>query len=152
WVMADDAAGKLAVSDKESHGGQRAVTISANSSIEQKVDSLPAGAYLARCWVKSESGQYVTFQLMDPQQPWAAYTCTELRVPKGQWVQIETFCALDRAGGLSLTLGGRSKQFHLYHGTGQDMASLIVADDFELVRYEAKNSSEGARLSVWDSK
>ena len=47
-----------------------------------------------------------------------------------------------------MSLGGVSKEFHLYHGTGLDMTSPILVDDFELVRYEPKTSSD---LAVWDA-
>lgn len=46
-----------------------------------------------------------------------------------------------------MSLGGVSKEFHQYHGTGLDMGSPILADDFELVRYEAKTSEV---LDAWD--
>lgn len=138
----------MSITDRDPHAGQKAIAIPANTSIEQRVDSLPAGAYLARCWVKSEADQYVTFLVRNPEEPWAAYNCAEIRVAHGQWTQVQTFCALDRAGSLTLSLGGVSKEFHLYHGTGQDMSSPILADDFELVRYEPVMNTD---LAVWDA-
>jgi len=147
WTTAAGSASKVTITDREIHAGSKAISIPANTSIEQNVGSLAAGAYLARCWVKSEADQSLTFLVRNPDQPWAAYTCAEIRVPRDKWTQIETFCALDRPGPLTLTLGGVSKEFHPYHGTSLDMGAPIVADDFELVRYEPKGSAE---VPVWD--
>ena len=140
------------VTDKEAHGGRHAIAIPAHTSVEQKVDSVLPGAYLARCWVKSESEQPVTFLLQDSDRPWAGYTCAEIKVPKDQWVQIEAFCALDQDGSLTLTLGGMSQEFRSYHGAGAEMGAPIIADDFELIRYEPKPPAGLAPLAVWDAK
>ncbi len=148
WTTTTDSVGTARLTDNGAHGGGKAIAIPAHTSVEQKVGSLSAGAYLARCWVKSESEQSVTFLVEDTDQPWAAYTCSEIKVPRRDWVQIESFCALDRNGSLTLRLGGMSKEFNLYHGTSQEMGSAIVADDFELIRYEPKLA---ALLAVWDA-
>jgi len=34
-----------------------------------------------------------TLLLQDPDRPWAVYTCSEIKVRRDQWVQIEAFCA-----------------------------------------------------------
>jgi hypothetical protein len=149
WVTTTDSAGKATLTDKAAHAGRNALAIPAHSSVEQKLDSATAGAYLARCWVKSESVQPVTFLLQDSDRPWAGYALAEIKVPRGRWTQLETFCALDRNGSLTLTLGGMSKEFNLYHGTAAEMGSPIIADDFELIRCEPKSS---AQLAVWDAK
>ena len=115
---------------------------------ETKVKNLKAGAYLARCWVKSEAEQHVSFILEDDERPWAAYNYAEINVPKSQWTQIEVYCALDQDGSLTLTLGGMSGEFRSYHGTEQAMKAPILADDFELVRYEPKLPS----LAIWDTE
>ncbi len=149
WTTTADSVAKATVSDTQARSGSKAIAIPANTSIEQRVDSLQAGAYLARCWVKSEAEQSVTFLLRDSDEPWTAYTCAEIRVPRDQWTHLEAFCALDRKGGLTLTLGGPSKPFHLYHGTSQDMGAPIIADDFELVRYQ---STSVGQACAWDAK
>lgn len=148
WTTTADSPYKASITDKEAHAGQKAIAIPANTSVEQKVDSLPAGAYLARCWVKSEAEQSVTLLVRDPDEPWVAYTCAEMRMPRNKWTRVEAFCPLDRNGPLTLTLGGMSQEFRLYHGTGQAMSSPIIADDFELIRYEPEPSPT---LAVWDS-
>src|SRR5215469_1961798 len=136
WITAPGSAAQVSVTDREAHSGSKAIAIPANSSLEQRVESLPAGAYLARCWVKSEVEQSITFLVRNPDEPWVAYNCAELKVSPGQWTRLEVFCPLDRAGPLAVTFGGVSKEFHLYHGTSQDMNAPVIADDFELVRYE----------------
>lgn len=152
WATGADSIGKAVLSDKAAHGGQRGVAIPAHSSVEQKVGSAAPGAYVVRCWVKSEADQPVTLLLQDPDRPWAAYACAEIKVPRNQWVQIEAFCALDRNGRLTLALGGMSKEFRPYHGLGGEMGAPILADDFELIRYEPKPPAGLAPLAVWDAK
>src|SRR5579859_4524831 len=149
WATSADGSGKAALTDKDVHSGQKAIIIPANTAVEQKVDSVAPGAYLARCWVKSETEQPVTFLVRNPDRPWVSYTCAELRVPKGKWTELEAFCAVDVTGPLTVSLGGMSKEFRLYHGTATEMGSSIIADDFELVRYEPKISGV---LNVWDVK
>jgi hypothetical protein len=149
WVTTTDSAGKATLTDKEAHGGRNAIAIPAYSCVEQKLDSAAAGAYLARCWVKSQSEQPVTFLLRDSDRPWTGYALAEIKVPRGQWVQLESFCVLNQNGALTLRLGGMSKEFNLYHGTAAEMGSPIIADDFELIRCEAKSSAEPA---AWDAK
>jgi hypothetical protein len=152
WTTTTDSAGKVTVTDREAHGGAHAIAIPAHTAVEQKVDSVLPGAYLARCWVKSESEQPTTFLLANSDRPWAGYTCAEIKVPKDQWTQIEAFCALDQKGSLNLTLGGVSQEFRSYHGAGAEMGAPIIADDFELVRYEPKPPAGHAPLAVWDAK
>jgi len=152
WATCADSVGKAVLTDKGAHTGGHAVAIPANSSVEQKIESASPGAYVARCWVKSEAEQPVTLLLQDPDRPWAAYTCAEIKVPRDQWVQIEAFCALDRNGSLTLTLGGTSKEFRFYHGVSGEMGAPIIADDVELIRYEPKPPAGLAPLAVWDAK
>ena len=151
WTTRADSAGKISLTNSAAHAGQYGLSIPANTAAEQTIPSLQPGAYVARCWVKSPAAQPLTFLLQDPARPWAAYTCAETKVAQGQWVQLETFCDLDRAGPLTLTLGGMSKEFRLYHGTAGVMDSAIVADDFELVRFEP-TTPELAQLKIWDTK
>jgi hypothetical protein len=152
WATGADSMGKAVLTDKGAHAGQHGVAIPAHSTVEQKVGAAAPGAYVARCWVKSEAEQPVTLLLQDPDRPWAAYTCSEIKVPRDQWVQLEAFCALDRNSSLTLTLGGMSKEFRFYHGVAGEMGAPIIADDFELIRYEPKPPAELAPLAVWDAK
>lgn len=152
WAATTDGAGKVLITNNVAHGGLNAIAIPAHTAIEQKLDSMVAGPYLARCWVKSEADQPITFFLRDADRPWAAYNCAEIKVPRGQWVQLEVFCALDRSGSLTLTLGGTSKEFRNYHGTEGEMAAPIIADDFELIRYEPRSASAVAPPTAWDAK
>src|SRR5581483_5683869 len=151
WTTQPDSTGKVTVG-VVAHSGAHGLAVPANTAVEQTVAEVPAGAYLARCWVKSEAEQPVTVLLQDPERPWSAYSCAETKVPGGRWVQLEAFCALDRPGNLSLTVGGMSKEFRLYHGTAGELTSPIAADDFELVHYEPKTRDEPAKVSVWDTK
>lgn len=152
WTTTTDGAGKATVTDREAHGGRHAIAILAHTSVAQKVDSVLPGAYLARCWVKSQSDQPVTLLLQNSDRPWAAYTCAEINVPPGQWTQIEASCALDRTGSLTLTVGGMSPEFRFYHGVSGEMGAPIIADDFELIRYEPNLPAGLAPLAVWDAK
>ena len=151
-VTGADSIGKAVLTDKGAHAGQHGVAIPAHSTVEQKVGAAAPGAYVARCWVKSEAEQPVTLLLQDPDRPWAVYTCSEIKVPRDQWVQLEAICALDRNGSLTLTLGGMSKEFRFYHGVAGEMGAPIIADDFELIRYEPKPPAGLAPLAVWDAK
>jgi hypothetical protein len=149
WNTREDSAGKATVSDTAARTGAHGLAIPANTAVEQKVQAT-AGAYLARCWVKSQKDQTVTLLLQDADRPWSAYTCEETKVHGGEWVQLQVFCALDRDGTLSFTLGGMSKEFRLYHGTEGEMSSPLVADDLELIHYEPK--ADTASVTVWDSQ
>ncbi|HVV73254.1 MAG TPA: hypothetical protein VHI52_17410, partial [Verrucomicrobiae bacterium] len=146
WLTRNDSAGKVSLTEQEAHSGRKALSIPPDTAVEQRISDVPAGAYVARCWVKSESAQTITMLLQDPEHPWAAYNCAEVKVPAGQWTQIESFCALDQRGSLALTLGGMSKEFRLYHGTSAELKSPILADDAELVRYEPAQK----QTAVWD--
>jgi hypothetical protein len=148
WVSRSGGGESGAVTDREAHAGRQCIAIPAHTAVEQRVDRVEAGAYVARSWVKSQAGQPVTLLLQDPDRPWAAYTCAEVTVPSNQWVQIEAFCSLDRQGTLVFTLGGTSKDFRFYHGTAGEMGAPILADDCELFRYEPKTPP---LLAVWDA-
>ncbi len=152
WATRNDSGGKAVLTDTEVHAGRQAIAIPAHTAVEQKLTTVPSGAYLARCWVKSAAEQPVTFLLQDSDQPWAGYACAEIKVPRGQWVQLENFCVLDRNGSLTLTLGGLSKEFQLYHGTSGEMGSPIVADDFELIRCAPRPAAELAPVAAWDAQ
>jgi hypothetical protein len=152
WSTTTDSLGKANVTDVEVHGGRHAIVIPAQTAVEQSVGPVLPGAYLARCWVKSEAEQPVTWLLRDPDRPWDAYTCAEIKVPQGKWVQVEAFCAVERSGPLTLTLGGTSREFRFYHGVAGEMAAPIIADDFELIRCQPKPSGGLAQLAVWDAK
>jgi hypothetical protein len=149
WAVAADSQKKSASSDTDAHAGKHCLAIPANSSVEQHVDNVKTGAYLAHFWVKSEAEQRVTAILSDPARPWAVYNYSEVKVPQGQWTPIEVFCTLDRDGSLTLTLGGMSKEFHAYHGAEAEMRSPILVDDCELVRFEPKTTPA---LTIWDAK
>ena len=152
WATRADSAGRAMLTEKGPHSGQRGVAIPADTAVEQKIDSAAPGAYVARCWVKSESEQPITLLLQDTDRPWAAYTCAEIKVPKNQWTQIEAFCVVDKKGSLTLTVGGTSKDFRFYHGVAAEMRAPIIADDFELSLYERKVPTELASVAAWDSK
>ena len=149
WISRSEGAKGATITVAEAHTGWQCITIPAHTSVEQWVERLEPGAYVARCWVKSQAEQPVSLLLQEPDRPWAAYTCAEVTVPSGRWVQIEAFCSLDRQGTLVLTLGGTSKEFRLYHGTPGEMGAPILADDCELIRYEP---SKPPVLAVWDAK
>jgi hypothetical protein len=149
WVSRSEGAKSSVVTDNEAHAGRQCIAIPANTAMEQRVEGVEPGAYVARCWVKSQAEQPVTLLLQDPDRPWAAYTCAEVTVPSDRWVQIEAFCSLDRQSTLVLSLGGTSKDFRFYHGTPGEMGAPILADDCELFRYEPRIPP---RLVVWDAK
>jgi hypothetical protein len=149
WLSRSEDTQSVEVTGREPHSGQRCLAVPAHSSVEQRVERVAAGAYVARCWIKSKAAQPVTLLLRDPNRPWAAYTCTEVQVPANQWVQVESFCSLDREGPLVFTLGGTSADFRFYHGTEGEMNAAILADDCELIRYEPETPPS---LAVWDAK
>jgi hypothetical protein len=148
WVSRGEGGEHATVSDQEPHQDRACVAIPAHTSIAQRVDHCKAGAYLARGWIKSGAEQAVTILVQDPDRPWSGYTCAEIKAPKDRWVQFEAFCALDQAGPLTLTLGGMSPEFRNYHGAGAELASSILVDDCELVRYQPGATPP---LSVWDA-
>jgi hypothetical protein len=149
WETRADAPAKASIDSQEAHAGQKSLLIPAHCAVEQGIQNARSGAYLARCWVKSESAQPVSFILQDTNRPWAVYAYADFQLPKGQWTQIEVACALDRDGSLTATLGGLSPEYCIYHGTKESLGSAILADDFELVRCETKTPS---RVELWDSK
>ena len=148
WSTAAGSNGKPQVTDQASHGGRQALAIPAHAAVEQKVASAKAGAYVARGWVKSDADQTIALLAEDTNQPWVGYTCAEIKVPRNQWVQVETFCSLDRDGSLTVILGELSKDFRLYHGVSAVMGSSIIVDDLELFRYEPRTSP----VTVWEVK
>ncbi len=147
WITVGDGPQAVRITDKEAHGGRQSLALPAQSAVGQKIKNLRAGAYMARCWVKSEAEQRVTFLLEDTDRPWSAYNYAEIKVPKGRWEQIEVYCALNQDGSLTLTLGGMSAEFRAYHGTEQAMKAPILADDFELIRCQPRTPLQ---LVVWD--
>ena len=134
WNTGDGSSGKPQVTETGYHSGRHAVALPPHSALEQTVGSAKAGAYIARAWVKSEVDQTIALLVQDTNQAWVGYACAEIKVPKDQWVQIETLCALDREGNLTLTLGELSKDFRLYHGVSAQTRYPILVDDLELVR------------------
>jgi hypothetical protein len=150
WSTAANSGGKPQLTEQAPHGGRQALTIPANTAVEQKVESAKAGAYVARGWVKSQIDQSITLLVQDADQPWVGYACAEIRVPGNQWVQVETFCCLEKDGSLTVALGGLSADFRSYHGTSAQMRSPIMVDDLELFRYEPKSAS--GPISVWEVK
>jgi hypothetical protein len=149
WQSQGEETGGIRVTDKEAHEGRQCVCIPALGAIEQQVENAAPGAYVLKCWVKSEADQPVTILLQDPERPWAAYTCAEIPAPKDQWTQLEASCVLHQKGTLSLTLGGMSKEFRLYHGVAGEMKASILADACELVRYTPPTPPQ---LAMWDAK
>jgi hypothetical protein len=148
WGRSGPGAAQVVVTDKEAHEGKQCVAIPAESAVEQRIADAEAGAYVLRCWVKSETDQTVTVLLQDPERPWSAYSCTELQAPKGQWTQLQAFCVLDRKANLMATLGGMTSELRPYHGIAGVMSAPILLDDCELLRYEPTSSA----VAVWDAK
>ena len=149
WSSRSESANSGSVTDKEPHAGRQCIAIPANTAMEQRVEGVEPGAYVARCWIKSKAEQPVTILLQDPERPWAAYTCAEVAVPVDRWVQLEAFCPLDQQSTLVFTVGGTSKDFRFYHGTPGEMGTPILVDDCELVRYTPLHAPA---LQVWDAK
>ena len=148
WSTMAGGSGKLLITNQAAHGGRQALIIPTHTAAEQKVESARGGAYVARAWVKSEVAQTVSLLVQDTNQPWAGYTCAELKVPANQWVQIETFCSLEKDGSLTFTLGELSGDFRSYHGVSAQMRASIIADDFELSRCEPGSGP----LTAWKVK
>lgn len=149
WETQTDGQSKVSMSNIGAHTGQRCLLIPAHSAVEQQIKIAQSGAYLARCWVKSDTEQKVSFILQDTNRPWAVYTYADFQIPKGQWLPIEIACDVDKEGTLTLALGGMSQEFCNYHGTKEVMGSPVFADDFELIRNEVKAPS---LVELWDSK
>lgn len=140
--------GKLQFLEEACHCGQRSLIIPAHAAVEQTVPSLKAGAYVARAWVRSETAQTISLLVQDTNQPWAGYTCAEFKVPAGQWMQVETFCSLEKDGSLTVTLGELSGDFRSYHGVDAKTKDSVTVDDVELLRSEAVNGP----LRAWEIK
>ncbi len=141
WERVGENVARITVTDKEAHDGRQCLSIPAQCAIEQRIANAPAGAYVLRCWVKSESDQLVTLCLQDPDRPWEAFSCAERPAPKDQWTQLQAFCVLDRPGALTVMIGGMSDQFRLYHGVAGKMTSPILVDACELIRTEPAASA-----------
>jgi hypothetical protein len=148
WTATGEATPRITATDKEAHDGRQCAAIPASTAAEQRVENAEAGAYVLRCWVKSEADQPVTILMQDTNRPWAAYSLTELTVPKGQWIHLQAFCVLDEKGSLTVTVGGMSKEFNLYHGVAGQMTSPILLDSCELTR----SAPASAPVSFWDAK
>lgn len=148
WTAPADSAQIASVIDQGAHDGNHCLAIPAESAVEQHIDHATAGAYLARCWVKSDAEQRITFVLSDPNRPWAGYNLVEAKVPKNKWTQIEVFCTLDEDGSLTFRAGGTSREFRAYHGPESDMRSPILLDDCELIRTEPATAPT---LALWDA-
>ncbi|HEY3855904.1 MAG TPA: carbohydrate binding domain-containing protein [Verrucomicrobiae bacterium] len=118
------------------HEGQQAVLVPAATAVEQRVAGAMAGAYEFRCWVKSEADEPVTIVLQDPDEPWEAYSCTELPVKKDEWTELKAFCALDRGGKIAVSVGGFTDEMRPYHGVLGKMKAPILVDACELTRHE----------------
>ncbi len=141
WTSAAGRAGKPQMTDQGPHSGRQALSLPAHTAVEQTVASAKAGAYVARAWVRSEVEQTIALLVQDTNQPWVGYACAEIKVPNNQWAQVETFCALDRDGSLTFTLGELSADFRQYHGVSAQTRNSILVDDVELFRYEPKTAS-----------
>jgi len=149
WERTGPGAASITVTDKEAQEGRQCAAIPAESALGQRIENAEAGAYVLRCWVKSESDQPVTLLLQDPDRPWEAYTCAEVPAPKDQWTRLQAFCVLDQKGSLTVAVGGMSKEFNLYHGLSGQMSSPILLDACELIRCQPAASSP---VAVWDAK
>ena len=145
WGTMAGGGGKLQLAGQGSHSGRQSLVIPAHTAAEQTTESVKAGGYIARAWVRSETAQTVSLLVQDTNQPWAGYTCAELKVPANQWVQVETFCSLEKDGRLTFTLGELSSDFRSYHGVGAQIRAVITVDDLELARCEPGAGS----LTVW---
>jgi hypothetical protein len=141
WEQIGEDGARITVTDKEAHEGRQCLSLPAQCAIEQRIENAPAGAYVLRCWVKSESDQLVTLCLQDHDRPWEAFSCAERQAPKDQWTQLQAFCVLGRPGALTVMIGGMSDQFRLYHGVAGKMTSPILLDACELVRSEPAASA-----------
>ena len=148
WSTMAGNGGKLQFAEQACHCGQRSLIIPAHTAVEQTTESVKASGYLARAWVRSDSAQTISLLVQDTNQPWAGYACAEIKVPANEWVQIETFCSLEKDGRLTFTLGELSNDFRSYHGVGAQTRAAITVDELELVRCEP---SVG-QLTAWKVK
>ena len=148
WERSGPNSARVAVADREAHEGRQCVSIPAQCAVEQRIENVPAGAYVLRCWVKSESDEPITLCLQDPDRPWEAFACAELQAPRNRWTRLEAFCVLDQKGTLAVMIGGMSDQFRLYHGLAGEMTSPILLDDCELLRREPAAFSA---VALWDA-
>ena len=148
WSMMAGSSGKLQFLEQACHCGQRSLIIPAHAAVEQTVESVKAGAYVARAWVRSDSAQTISLLVQDTNQPWAGYTCAEIKVPANEWVQVETFCSLEKDGRLTFALGELSGDFRSYHGVSAQTRASITIDDVELSRNEPTTGP----LTAWKIK
>jgi hypothetical protein len=72
WTSMAEGAGRAQLSDTQPKSGRQCLAIPAHTAVEQKVEKAEAGAYVARCWINSQSEQSVTLILEDADRPWAA--------------------------------------------------------------------------------
>jgi len=149
WERIGPNAARVTVTDREAHEGRQCVSIPAQCAVEQRIQNAPAGAYVLRCWVKSESDQPITLLLEDLDRPWEAFSCAEFKAPRNQWTQLQAFCVLDQKGTLTVRMGGMSEQFRLYHGLAGEMTSPILMDACQLLHCEPAAS---APVAVWDAR
>jgi hypothetical protein len=148
WEGVGVGAAEIKLAETGAREGKKAVSVPAETAIEQRVADAAAGAYEFRCWVKSEADQAVTIVLQDPDQPWEAYSCTELPVKKDQWTDLKAFCALDRGGKIAVSVGGFTDEMRPYHGVLGKMNAPILVDACELMRHEPTAASA---VELWDT-
>jgi hypothetical protein len=149
WSLPVGITAKPQLTDQSPHDGKQALNLPARGSIEQKIESTKAGAYVARAWVKSQTEQTISLLVQDPNQGWLGFTLAEIKVPANQWTQIETFCSLQKDGSLTYTLGELSADFKNYHGVSAMTRNPIMVDDLELIRYEPQTP---APVTATDNK
>ena len=128
------AAGSAILARQGPHNGQHSLALPSHTAVEQRSESCPAGAYLIRAWIKSEAEQAVTILVQNSDRPWLAYSCSEHKIPKNQWVQVHTFCSVDEAGPLTVTIGAMTEEFQ-QPWRRTELASPILLDDCELIRF-----------------
>lgn len=148
WSVRGDNQGRPGLRDGAGHSGHFGLYLTGNTSVEQRVTGVASGAYVARCWVKSEADQSISLVLQDPDQPAVAFAYTDLKVPKDRWISLEAFCPLDRPGTFNLVIGGMSSEYRKYHGGTSEMKAPVIVDDCELTRYQATDTPTP---TVWDA-
>ena len=129
------AGGQPRVTDQIFRGGGQALGIPVRSLLVQRVESVKAGACLARARVKSEAQQTISLLVQEANQPWAGYACAEIRVPGNEWVQVETFCSLEKVSGLTCTLGELEKM----GADAQSRSRAIYATSLPSVQEKTEN-------------
>ncbi|HLP77978.1 MAG TPA: hypothetical protein VK327_13795, partial [Candidatus Paceibacterota bacterium] len=148
WTTMTGSNGKLQFLEQACHCGQQSLIVPAHNAVEQTVPSLKAGGYVARAWVKSDAAQTIALLVQDANQPWAGYAYADVKVPANEWVQVETFCSLQKDGSLTVALGEMPGDFRSYHGVGTQTKAAITIDEVELVR----NEPASGPLTAWKIK